>query len=57
MAAAYADLDLVKHVLLLDHLPSAVGCLDGRDVDDWSSHEQGRGGEKHEGGCSTYASG
>jgi hypothetical protein len=47
VAAAYADLDLIKHVLLRDHLPGAVGRLDGRDVEDGSGHQEGGGGEDH----------
>jgi hypothetical protein len=47
VAASYADLHFVEHVLLRDHLPGAVGRLDGRDVEDRSGHQEGGGGEDH----------
>jgi hypothetical protein len=47
VAAAYSDFYLVKHVLFPDHLPGAVGGLDGGDVDDGSSHQEGGGGDDH----------
>jgi hypothetical protein len=51
VATADADLDLIKDILLRDHLPGAVGSLHGADVEDGSGHQEGSGGDDHRDGA------